>query len=115
MSPSREPRLHFGGPEPAPHGPAAVRLTLYVSGQSPSSLRALRRLNALIERFPEGHVGLTVHDLAEAPLEDESDRVVFTPTLVRKLPLPKVWVIGDLDDPQLILDLLTTLGVKPRP
>ena len=47
------------------------------------------------------------------PLADE-DAVVFTPTLVKRAPGPKTWIIGNLNQPDLLIDLLEVSGVSRR-
>lgn len=104
-------------PERRPNVPPrhAVELSLYVSPHSPSSLRALRNLNALLERYPGLPVVLTVRDLSrpESLAEAEVDRIAFTPTLVKKSPGPRAWVLGTLDDVRPVLDLLEISGLVP--
>jgi DNA-binding response OmpR family regulator len=92
-----------------------VEFTLYVSPQSPSSLRALRNLQALLERFPGLPVVLTVRDLSlpESLAEAEIDRIAFTPTLVKKSPGARSWILGTLDNVRPVLDQLEIAGLIP--
>ena len=92
---------------------ARIALVLYVSASSPSSLKALRNLNALLDDHDRAAVRLTVCDLSrEKSLLAEEDRIAFTPTLVKRLPDPKVWILGDLQDTAVVSDLLAQSGVK---
>ncbi len=76
----------------------AVKLTLYVMGGSHRSTRALRNLQrAIIQRGIE--VDLEVVDLAETPERGDQDRILATPTLVRREPGPEQRVVGDLSVP----------------
>lgn len=94
-------------------GDPQVELLLYISNPSPSSLRALRNLRALLDDFDGARVRLSVCDLSReaSPLAEE-DRIAFTPTLVKRAPGPKVWILGDLKDSQIVYDLLQHAGVE---
>ncbi len=55
---------------------------------------------------------LTVCDLSrDSGKLAEEDRIAFTPTLVKRVPDPKVWVLGVLEDSGIVSDLLTLAGV----
>ena len=45
------------------------------------------------------------------PLAGEADRVAYTPTLVKRFPEPRMWVLGNLKDPEIVSDLLRISGV----
>ena len=90
-----------------------VELTLYISTSSPSSLKALRNLQRLLGEYDTGEVRLTVCDLSrDVSATAEEDRIAFTPTLVKRTPDPKVWILGDLEDSQVVVDLLAHSGVE---
>jgi CheY-like chemotaxis protein len=95
-------------------GSAAVKIefTLYISAYSPSSLKALRNLEHLLARYDTSQVRFVVCDLSkERSGTAEEDRIAFTPTLVKRAPDPKVWVLGDLEDGRVVSDLLEHCGV----
>lgn len=90
-----------------------VHLTLYISTSSPSSLKALRNLQKLLNDYDPGTVSLTVCDLSrDTTGSAEEDRIVFTPTLVKRVPEPKVWILGDLENAEIVSDLLAHSGVE---
>lgn len=90
-----------------------VELVLYVSGASPSSLKALRNLQALLASWDRSRVRLTICDLSrDSGKLAEEDRIAFTPTLVKRAPEPKAWVLGDLEDTGVVSDLLALAGVE---
>jgi hypothetical protein len=91
-----------------------VELVLYVSAASPASIQARRNLQRILEQFDASQVTLTVCDLVEDPLAGEADRVAFTPTLVKRSPEPRMWVLGNLRDPEVVADLLRVSGVDPK-
>ena len=59
----------------------------------------------------EGEVKLRVCDLAREPERAESDNVLFSPTLVKVWPEPKMWILGDLSERDVLTDLLSMCGV----
>jgi two-component system response regulator GlrR len=91
-----------------------VELVLYVSSASPTCIQARTNLERLLEEFDTSQVRYTVCDLVREPLAGEADRIAFTPTLVKRYPEPKMWVLGNLREPQIIADLLRVCGVEPR-
>ncbi len=78
------------------------RLRLYVAGQTPKSLTAIRNLQQIcrqhIPRFT-----IEVVDLVERPQLAAQDQILAVPTLVRKLPPPIRKIIGDLSDVERVL------------
>lgn len=91
-----------------------VELVLYVSPASPASLHAQRNLEQLLARFDGTHVKYSICDLGRDPFGGADDRVAFTPTLVKRYPEPRMWVLGSLKDPAIITDLLRSCGVAPQ-
>jgi circadian clock protein KaiB len=88
--------LHVDGSSSASTGPAYV-LTLFVTGQSVRSQRAVANLRALCQRLGDA-CELTVIDVLERPQLAEDERILATPTVIRRRPLPLRRVIGDLSD-----------------
>ena len=79
-----------------PNGVSYV-LALYITGQSVRSQQAVANLRNLCE-----HLGdtceLIVVDVLERPQAAEDERILATPTVIRRRPLPMRRVIGDLSD-----------------
>ena len=88
-----------------------VELVLYVSAASPASIQAKRNLQRVLKEFAPSQVKLTVCDLVRHPLDADADRVAFTPTLVKRAPEPKMWILGNLRDSEVLSDLLLACGV----
>jgi two-component system response regulator GlrR len=93
---------------------ARVELVLYISSASPASLQALRTLQRLLEHFDASQVAFSVCDLARDPMAGAADRIASTPTLVRRYPEPKMWVLGNLQEQEIVADLLRVGGVDPK-
>lgn len=89
-------------------GKTRIGLKLYVAGQSPRSLRALANLHSFCcEHLADGHV-LNVIDVLETPEHALADRVRLTPQLVVTGGESVQVLVGDLGDPQLLHDALST-------
>ncbi len=81
-----------------------LRLTLYVAGQTPKSVAAIRNLEAICSgHLSEGRYVIEVVDLRQAPHLAREHNIVAIPTLVRQLPIPIQKIIGDLSDTQKVL------------
>ena len=90
----------------APECPDPVELILYVSSQSARSHAALRNIRNVLKRFKSSRVKLTVCDLAIDPAGGIEDSVAFTPTLVRRTPGPRTFILGHVTNPDLLMELL---------
>jgi len=97
--------------ESAPLAPHKVELVLYVTPRSPSSIQARQQLEHVLEAYDPTQVNLEICDLSRDPGAGEVHRVAFTPTLVKRLPGPPVWILGALRDPAILTDLLRACGV----
>lgn len=91
-----------------------VELTLYLTMPWPSSLKAKRNLERVLAGFSASEVRLTICDLAQEPNRAETDGIVFSPTLVKRSPEPRAWVMGDLSDRRVLSNLLLMCGLEPR-
>ena len=78
-------------------------LRLYVAGQTPKSINALKNLKAICEDKLDGKYKIEVIDLLVNPQLAGDDQIFAVPTLVRKLPVPVRKIIGDLSDTERVL------------
>jgi len=85
-------------------------LKLYVTGTSPRTRQAIENLQRICEQELRGRYELDIVDVLEQPQAAEDDRILATPTLIKKLPLPLRRVIGDLSDREKVL-----FGLEVRP
>jgi CheY-like chemotaxis protein len=99
---------------PAAAPGALLDLVLYVSTRSPASLKARHRMDDVLAEFDPARVKFEVCDLFQHAAHAERDRVVFTPTLVKRSPAPQAWILGDLANDDVVRDLLTMCGVPMR-
>lgn len=79
------------------------QLRLYVAGQTPKSVTALRNLKKYCEIHLQGTYAIEVIDLLETPQLAEGDQIFAIPTLVRKVPEPIRKIIGDLSNEEKVL------------
>ena len=113
----RRPRLPISA-SPSPHPgdgnggdcPDPIELILYVSAHSPRSASAVENVRKVLARFESSRVKLTIHDLSEDPSKGAADAVAFTPTLVKRSPGPRTFILGHITNPEMVLDLLESCG-----
>ena len=82
---------------------AMKELRLYVIGQTTSSIKATKDLRAILEVEFRDQYTLEVIDVLENPSLAEDDKILATPTVVKRLPLPIRKVIGDLREREKVL------------
>ena len=78
-------------------------LKLYVAGNTPSSAKALKMLNNILDQDFQGVYTLKVIDVLKNPQLAEEDKIMATPTLAKILPPPVRKIIGDLSDRERVL------------
>ena len=78
-------------------------LKLYVAGNTPNSVRALKTLKNILEQEFQGVYALKVIDVVKNPQLAEEDKILATPTLAKVLPPPVRKIIGDLSDREKVL------------
>lgn len=99
---------------PAKSGSVAKKQTwelrLYVAGQTPKSVNALRNITKYCKEHLAGQYTIEVIDLLKNPQLAEGDQIFAIPTLVRKVPVPIRKIIGDLSNEERVL-----VGLNIRP
>jgi circadian clock protein KaiB len=78
-------------------------LRLYIAGQTPKSVLALKNINKYCEEYLAGKYSIEVIDLLKNPQLAEGDQIFAIPTLVRKVPEPLRKIIGDLSNKERVL------------
>lgn len=90
------------------------KLRLYITPRTTNSQRAISNLDALCQEDLPVRLEVEVIDVTEHPGMAKRDKVLATPTLVRRIPAPVRRIIGDLSDrTRLLLSLdlkLVTIG-----
>src|SRR5688500_2167026 len=90
-------------------------LRLYVAGQTPKSILALKNINRYCQENLEGKYTIEVIDLLKNPQLAEGDQIFAIPTLVRKFPEPIRKIIGDLSNEERVLVGLNIRALKLAP
>jgi circadian clock protein KaiB len=85
-------------------------LRLYIAGQTPKSVLALRNLTKYCREHLDGKYTIEIVDLLVNPRLAEGDQIFAIPTLVRKFPEPIRKIIGDLSNEEKVL-----VGLNIRP
>lgn len=78
-------------------------LTLYVTGQTPGSQRAIRNLKKICEEELKGHYELEIIDIYQQPELAKNAEIVAVPTLIKSLPPPIRRLVGDMSDRERVL------------
>jgi len=89
-----------------------LQLTLFVSGASSASSRAVGRLRDICDRHAPSGYDLKVVDIYEQPAMVVSRGVLAVPTLIKELPLPVRVLIGDFSDEPRVLAALGLATAK---
>ena len=78
-------------------------LRLYVTGTTPRAEHAIVNLRRICEEELDDEYQLEIIDVLENPQLAEDERIIATPTLIKKLPAPVRRIIGDLSDKEKVL------------
>ena len=111
-NPSVESRAARSGslswsPLEAAVSPQGYVLRLFVAGSSASTERILYHLHQLLERSLHHPYTLKVIDIYKHPDQAEANQITATPTLVKVFPLPARRIVGDLEDADRVLQILS--------
>jgi circadian clock protein KaiB len=80
-----------------------IVLQLYITGMSESSIRAIQNITRLCDQYLSGRYDLEIIDIYKNPGVAEEQKIVFSPSLIRRFPLPKKTFIGDLSDTEMVI------------
>ncbi len=83
--------------------PDSYNLRLYVAGQTPKSIAAIRNLRAICEQHLKDEYNIEVVDLMKDPALAQRHQIIAIPTLIRQLPEPVRRIIGDLSNVEKVL------------
>jgi len=86
--------------------PGPIELILYVSADSPRSANAITNIKRVLSRYRSDKVTLTICDLAQNPMMGQADSIAFTPTLVKRSPGPRTYILGHITNPDVLIELL---------
>src|SRR5690349_815172 len=89
-------------------------LRLYIAGNTPKSITALKNLKRYCEEHLQGLYEIEVIDLLKNPRLAEGDQILAVPTLVKKVPEPVRRIIGDLSNEEKVLVGLDIRVARPK-
>jgi len=84
-------------------GEQTMILQLYVSGMSPKSMEAIENIKRLCSDYLQDDYELEIIDLYKNPGAASEHQIIFSPSLVKKLPLPKKILIGTFEDTEKVI------------
>lgn len=88
-----------------------VELVLYVSAESPRSANAVSNIRSVLSRYRSDKVRLIICDLSIDPALGTEDRIAFTPTLVKRSPGPRTFILGHIANPDVLVELLDSCEI----
>ncbi len=109
---SRSPRTRAPATARSAGIPSLVELVLYVSASSRYALVAERNCKQVLGRLDQSRVRFEVCDVRSHPERAEEDSVCFTPMLVKRHPLPRTYLLGDLSNTEPLVGLLESCGLS---
>lgn len=73
-------------------------LRLFVTGQTPRSVKSIDNLKRFCEKYLKGRYELEVIDIYQQPALATENQIIAAPTLIKKLPLPLRRLVGDFSN-----------------
>lgn len=86
-------------------------LRLFISGNNPSAEKTLGSIHQLLENGLGSPYTLKVIDVNKNPQQATIDKIAVTPTLIRVSPKPVRRIVGQLDDIQRVLRIISSFNV----
>ncbi len=81
-------------------------LQLYVSGMSIKSMETIENINRLCSEHLEGAFDLEIIDIYKNPEMATEHQIIFSPSLIKQMPLPKKTLVGTLSDTEKVIKAL---------
>jgi circadian clock protein KaiB len=87
-----------------------LTLQLYVSGMTSKSMDAIENIRRICDELPADAYDLEIIDIYKHPEAAAESHIVFSPSLIKRSPLPKKVLIGKLSDTEKVI---RALGITP--
>lgn len=81
-------------------------LQLFVSGMTPKSMEAIENIRTFCDECLGGAFELQIIDIYKHPELAAESSIVFSPSLIKQLPLPRKVLIGTLADKEKVIKAL---------
>jgi circadian clock protein KaiB len=81
-------------------------LQLYVSGMSPKSMEAIENIKRLCDEHLNDAFELEIIDIYKNPEVASQQQIIFSPSLIKNLPLPKKTLVGNFSDKEKVIKAL---------
>jgi len=81
-------------------------LQLYVSGMSLKSMEAIENIKRLCDEHLKDAFEMEIIDIYKNPEVATQEQIVFSPSLIKKLPLPKKMLVGNFSDTEKVVKAL---------
>jgi circadian clock protein KaiB len=81
-------------------------LQLYVCGMSPKSMEAIENINRLCQKHLKDVFELEIIDIYKNPKIAAEQHIVFSPSLIKRMPLPEKTLIGNFSDTEKVIKAL---------
>ncbi len=78
-------------------------LQLYVSGMSLKSMEAIGNIKKICSELLEDSFQLEIIDLYKHPELASEQQIIFSPSLIKRLPLPKKILVGTFSDSEKVI------------
>ena len=81
-------------------------LQLYVSGMSPKSMEAIENIKRLCNEHLNEAFELEIIDIYKNPDVASQQQIIFSPSLIKNLPLPKKTLVGNFSNKEKVIKAL---------
>ena len=78
-------------------------LSLYITGATPNSIRAITNIKQICEEHLKGRYSLQIVDVYQQGALAEQEQLIALPLLIKRTPLPERRMIGDLSNTEKVL------------
>ena len=83
--------------------PTVYQLSLFITGASPNSVRAVNNIKSICEEYLSGNYELKIIDVYQLPEVAQREQIIALPTLIKRGPAPERRLVGDMSDTNKVL------------
>lgn len=82
---------------------SVYQLSLFITGASPNSVRAVNNIKSICEEYLSGKYELKIIDVYQLPEVAQREQIIALPTLIKRGPAPERRLVGDMSDTNKVL------------